>query len=53
VTKIWTLWYAVTTETHPKGTHFAKMEVVVDPPLGVQSFMIVTFPLGSIPNDLR
>jgi hypothetical protein len=49
VKKIWALVYALRTETHAKGTYFAKITLVAKPWLAVQSFDVVTFPLGAPP----
>jgi hypothetical protein len=50
VKKFWTLWYAVRTDTHPMGTHFAKLTITAQPWLSVLAFTIITFPRGVPPN---
>jgi len=53
IKKQWTLIYAVRTSTTPKGKYFAKIDLVADPHLGIQSFQIMTFPLGRVPPNLQ
>src|SRR5215471_13141511 len=53
IKKLWGLWYAVRTSTTPKGKHFAKIDLIADPELGIQSYQIATFPLGRVPPNLQ
>jgi hypothetical protein len=47
--KLWRVWYALRTSTKEKGTYFATVDIVTDPPLGVQAFNVAVFPNGAPP----
>jgi hypothetical protein len=51
--KEWVAWYAVRTTKHAKGTHFAKIEVVMEPGLAVWSWAVVSFLGDKVPSNLK